>query len=178
MTPPPLAAVPPPDPVDVLLVIVGGLVFLGFVFIARWLARLASEALRKRQMRPDMVIVGGRVITVALIGFGALIAVGIAVRSENVAIAGIILATIVAAFGVQDLLRDYVSGYYMLLERHFRVGDRISFDTWTGTVTDVKLRVTILRSDDGNVIVVPNSELFHKPVLVHAPEAKGPGERV
>lgn len=174
MTPPPLAAVPTPDPVDVLLVVLGALVFLGFVIIARWLARLGADALRRRQIRPDMVVIGGRVITVGLIGLGALVAIGIALRSENVTIAGIILATIVAAFGVQDLLKDYVSGYYLLLERHLRVGDRISFDTWTGTVTDVRLRVTMLRTDDGNVLVVPNSELFHKPVLIHAPETKAP----
>ena len=170
MTPPPLAAVPSVDPLEVVLIVVGALVFIGFVFIARWAARVAVVALRRREMRADAVLIGGRLITFGLIGFGALLAIGIALRSENVTIAGIILATIVAAFGVQDLLRDYVSGYYVLLERHFRVGDRISFDTWTGTVTDVKLRVTMLRTDDGNLIVVPNSELFHKPVLVHSPD--------
>lgn len=178
MMPPPLAAVPFVDPLEVGLIVVGAMVFIGFVFIARWVGRVAVAALRRREMRADAVVIGGRLITFGLIGLGALLAIGIALRSENVTIAGIILATIVAAFGVQDLLRDYVSGYYVLLERHFRVGDRISFDTWSGTVADVKLRVTMLKTDDGNLIVVPNSELFHKPVLVHVADAKGPAEKV
>jgi len=39
---------------------------------------------------------------------------------------------------VQDLLKDYVSGYYVLLERHIRVGDRISMDgVGSGTVTGI-----------------------------------------
>ena len=50
--------------------------------------------------------------------------------------------------------------------RHFRVGDRISFDDLTGVVSEVKLRVTLLRSDDGDLIIVPNSELFTKSVTV------------
>ena len=65
------------------------------------------------------------------------------------------------------MLKDYVSGYYVLLERHIRVGDRITLDVLSGTVAEIKLRVTLLRSDSGDMIVVPNSELFSRPVLVH-----------
>jgi len=75
---------------------------------------------------------------------------------------------------VQELLQDYVSGYYILLERHIRVGDRIVLDGHTGDVVEVKLRVTLVRTDGGDLLVVPNSELFTKPVLVRAkgsPEA-------
>jgi len=69
---------------------------------------------------------------------------------------------------VQQLLQDYVSGYYVLLEHHIRVGDRISFDGDEGTITEVKLRVTLLKNDEGDVVVVPNSELFTKPVTIRA----------
>jgi small conductance mechanosensitive channel len=89
------------------------------------------------------------------------------VQSANVTLFGLLLATIVAALGVQQLLQDYVSGYYVLLERHIRVGDRITFDSQSGTVSDVRLRVTLIKSDEGDLIVVPNSELFTKPVTVH-----------
>ena len=67
---------------------------------------------------------------------------------------------------MQDLLKDYVSGYYVLLERHIRVGDHISLEDSSGTVTDVRLRVTLMKSDDGDLVVVPNSELFNHSVTV------------
>ena len=78
-----------------------------------------------------------------------------------------------AALGLQGLLQDYVSGYYVLLERHIRIGDRITFDESSGTVSEVRLRVTLIKSDAGDLIVVPNSELFTKAVTVHrsGPEA-------
>ena len=61
-----------------------------------------------------------------------------------------------------------MSGYYVLLERHFRVGDRISLEgVGSGTVSEVKLRVTLLKTDAGDLVVVPNSELFSKAVVVH-----------
>jgi small-conductance mechanosensitive channel len=94
-------------------------------------------------------------------------ALGFALESANVVLFGLVLATIVTALGVQDVLKDYVSGYYVLLERHIRVGDRISADVFSGTVTDVRLRVTLLRNDQGDLVVVPNSELFAKPITIY-----------
>ena len=152
---------------ELLFILVGILVFAAFFVAARLLASRAAKALHRRGLRHDVVVIGTRVIVVLVIGIGALAGFSFALQSGNVVLAGIVVATIVASFGVQDVLKDYVSGYYVLLERHIRVGDHISMDTFGGTVTDVRLRVTLLRSDAGDVIVVPNSELFTKPVIIH-----------
>ncbi len=155
-----------PDPVTLTYFLIGALVFVLFVVVARLLARRVAALLSTRQIRPEAAVVVGRVVTFGLIGLGAAIAVSFAIQSANVALFGIVLATIIASFGVQDVLKDYVSGYYVLLERHIRVGDRITLDLLSGTVTEIKLRVTLLRSDAGDTVVVPNSELFTRPVTV------------
>ncbi len=152
---------------DLIFILAGLLVLVAFIFLARFIAHFAGEQLRKREVRSDMVVLGRRAITALVILLGLFAALGFAVQSANITLFGLLLATIVAALGVQDLLRDYVSGYYVLLEHHFRIGDRISFDSHTGVVTDIRLRVTLLKSDEGDVIVVPNSELFTKPVRIH-----------
>src|SRR5216683_590261 len=104
-------------------------------------------------------------------------AISFAVQSANVALFGIVLATFIASFGVQDVLKDYVSGYYILLERHIRVGDRITLEgVGAGTVTEVKLRVTLMKTDAGDLLVVPNSELFNKAVTVHVPAVERAAE--
>ncbi|HSS93857.1 MAG TPA: mechanosensitive ion channel domain-containing protein [Candidatus Dormibacteraeota bacterium] len=162
---------------QIIAVAIGIVVFIAFAIAARLTAPAAAKALRRRQLRPDQVVIGGRVVTFVLIGLGAIFAISFAIQSANVALFGIVLATVIASFGVQDLLKDYVSGYYVLLERHIRVGDRISIDVLSGTVTEIKLRVTLLHSDAGDLIIFPNSELFNRPVTVHgrvampAPEA-------
>lgn len=179
MTLPPLAAVPwsAPDPTTLLYFLVGALVFVIFVVVARLLARRAAQLLSGRQIRPEMVVIVGRVVTFGLIGLGAAFAISFAVQSANVALFGIVLATFIASFGVQDVLKDYVSGYYVLLERHFRVGDRITLEgVGSGTITDVKLRVTLLTTDAGDLVVVPNSELFTKAVTVHVRAAERAAE--
>jgi small-conductance mechanosensitive channel len=151
----------------VIFVAIGLAVFAIFVLASRPLSAMVGQQLKNRQVRADTIVLVRRVVTIVVIGVGLIAALGIAIESANVALFGLVLATIIAALGVQDVLRDYVSGYYVLLERHIRVGDRISMDTFGGTVTDVRLRVTLLRSEAGDVIVVPNSELFTKPVIIH-----------
>jgi small conductance mechanosensitive channel len=169
MTAPPLGGVIPGIPDSVLIqIVVAVLVLAAFVIGSRVVSNLVIAALQRRHMRTDMVIVGGRVVTFVLIALGVIFAVGVAFSSQNLTLAGILLATFVASFGVQDLLKDYVSGYYVLLERHIRTGDRITLEgAGSGTVLDVKLRVTLLKTDSGDLVVVPNSELFNKPVTVH-----------
>lgn len=151
---------------DILFVIIGIVVLLAFVVAARLIAHVAGEQLIKRHVRGDMVVLGRRVVTALVIVLGIFAALGFAVENASVPLFGLLLATVVAALGVQDLLRDYVSGYYVLLERHLRVGDHISFGSDDGVITDVRLRVTLLRNDQGDVVVVPNSELFTKPVTI------------
>jgi small conductance mechanosensitive channel len=177
VTLPPLAVVPGVPDTNLEYIVVAVVVFLVFVIGSRIISTTVVAALRRRNVRSDMVQVGGRVVAFFLIALGIFFAIGFAFQSQNLTLAGILLATIVASFGVQDLLRDYVSGYYVLLERHIRVGDRITLEgAGSGTVTDVKLRVTLLKTDGGDLVVVPNSELFNRAVTVHVPAVERAAE--
>jgi small-conductance mechanosensitive channel len=156
-----------------VFIAIGLVVFVAFVFVARLVGRMATEQLRLRQVRGDVIVVVQRIAVFAVLILGLLAALGFALQSANVALFGLVLATVVAAFGVQDVLKDYVSGYYILLERHIKVGNQIAFDLVTGTVVEIKLRVTVLKSDSGDTIVVPNSRLFSTAVTVSSGAAEG-----
>jgi small-conductance mechanosensitive channel len=162
------------DVTRIQYVAIGLVVLIVFVIASRVIAHFIGGQLQQRHVRTDMVVLGRRVVYVAVIGFGLFLALTFATQTANVALVGILLATVVTAFGIQQLLQDYVSGYYVLLERHFRVGDRIGFDDKIGTVTEVKLRVTLLSSENGDLIVVPNSELFNKAVTVYTRKVEAP----
>lgn len=154
-------------PNNLYFVAIGLIVLIAFLIASRIVSRFAGDQLLKRHVRPEMVMLSRRVVTICIIGLGLFAAFAFALESANVAVFGLVLATIIAALGVQDLLKDYVSGYYVLLERHIRVGDRISSDLWAGTVLEIKLRVTLLKNAEGDLVIVPNTDLFNKPVIVH-----------
>jgi len=159
---------------EVLGVAVFVVVLMVTYVVARVVARYVGEKVRQQHVRTELVVVTRRAVTALVIVIGIFLALGWAAQNANVTLFGLLLASVVAALGVQQLLQDYVSGYYVLLERHIRIGDRITFDSRTGTVTDVRLRVTLIKGDEGDMIVVPNSELFTKSVTVHGRQPPQP----
>jgi len=70
-----------------------------------------------------------------------------------------VLAGIAIGFGAQSLVRDFLSGFFILVEDQYGVGDRVNVSGAKGTVEEVTLRVTRMRADDGAVWFVPNGEI-------------------
>jgi len=69
------------------------------------------------------------------------------------------IAGLAFGFGGQYLIRDIISGLFIILENQYRVGDVVCFDGTCGLVEDITLRMTILRDLDGVVHHVPNGEI-------------------
>jgi small conductance mechanosensitive channel len=74
-------------------------------------------------------------------------------------LAGAGIAGIAIGFGAQALVRDVISGLFVLLEDQYGVGDVVTIGDSSGTVEDVTLRMTRLRGVDGTVWFVPNGEV-------------------
>jgi small conductance mechanosensitive channel len=62
-------------------------------------------------------------------------------------------------FGGQYLIRDIISGLFIILENQYRIGDVVKFDNAGGTVEEISLRKTTLRDLDGTVHHVPHGEI-------------------
>ncbi len=62
-------------------------------------------------------------------------------------------------FGAQDLVRDVISGFFILAEDQFHIGDVVRIADVAGAVEDIRPRVTVLRDLDGNVHYVPNGQI-------------------
>jgi moderate conductance mechanosensitive channel len=75
-------------------------------------------------------------------------------------IAGAGIAGVALAIGAQSLVRDFLSGMFMLMEDQFGVGDVIDTGVATGTVEGVSLRTTRLRDIDGVVWHIPNGTIL------------------
>jgi len=80
-----------------------------------------------------------------------------------VAAVGIITAAVIVA--IQDILKDLVAGFYILVERPFFIGNIINTATYTGKVEDVQLRATKLRLVSGEEVTIPNSLVFSGTVV-------------
>jgi len=69
------------------------------------------------------------------------------------------IAGVAIGFGGQYLIRDLISGFFIIIENQYRVGDAVSFGEINGVVEDISLRMTTLRDLDGIVHHIPHGEI-------------------
>ena len=161
------------DPV--FYIVLAALVGLFVWVLARYLRRLVVATMSRHLVKPEVGLLVSRVVFVGVVVVGLFTVLAVALKDGNLALGGVLIATIVASLGVQDILRNYVAGLYLLTEKHLVIGDEIEFEGRIGTVAEVRLRVTYLRGRGGELVIIPNAELFNK-IIVSRPQA--PGEMV
>ena len=69
------------------------------------------------------------------------------------------IAGLALSFGAQSLVRDFISGFFILIENQFNVGDFVTLGSFTGEVEKINLRTTVLTDKKGNTIIIPNSKI-------------------
>ena len=74
-------------------------------------------------------------------------------------LAGAGIIGIAVGFGGQYLIKDIISGFLIILENQYRIGDVVDFDGTSGLVEDINLRKTVLRDLDGTVHHIPHGEI-------------------
>jgi small conductance mechanosensitive channel len=72
-------------------------------------------------------------------------------------LAGVSIVGVAVGFGAQSLVKDFLSGFFVLVEDQYGVGDVVTIAETTGTVEEISLRVTRLRAPDGEIRKVGNS---------------------
>jgi small conductance mechanosensitive channel len=75
-------------------------------------------------------------------------------------LAGAGIAGVALGFGAQSMVRDYLAGFFVIVEDQYGVGDVVDLGEATGTVEQVTLRATRLRDQNGTVWHVPNGQVM------------------
>jgi small conductance mechanosensitive channel len=115
----------------------------------------------RRQQRAETVGALLRsIITIAIWSIAVLTVLEILGINLAPLIAGAGIAGIALAFGAQSLVKDFLSGMFMLMEDQYGVGDVVDAGVATGTVEGVSLRTTRLRDVDGVVWHIPNGTIM------------------
>jgi len=99
-------------------------------------------------------IVGIVILIIALITILPEFGVNIATLLAGIGVGGLAIA-----FAAQNLVRDYISGFFIILEDQYRIGDVVAIAGVAGAVEEIGLRRTVLRDVDGNVHSVPNGKV-------------------
>ena len=148
-------------------VIIGAVVVLLTIFIARWSSVLIERRLaNRRHIDPGLRYTICRLVKYVIITVGILIALKQSIALDLTSIAVLFTALSVGiGFGLQYIAADIASGFILLFERPIRIGDRITIGEDEGDVQSINLRTTLVVTNDRIAIIVPNSKLVSQRVV-------------
>jgi small-conductance mechanosensitive channel len=141
--------------------LVGLLALLVAGRVRRW-----GEALAARLKAPEQVerlIINLAYVLALVVGLiVALSVIGVNVYSM---VAGLGITGLVVGFALKDILENMIAGVLLLLRRPFDLGDFIEVEKFAGTVTNIAIRDTTLRTPDNVEAILPNRLVYTSPIL-------------
>jgi len=149
--------------------IVGLIVFGLFFLLARGLRGLALRFSEERKRHRNLGMVLGRLAYGGALILGGLVALTIVFPSFSPAdmIGALGIGGIVIGFAFRDIAQNFLAGLLILLTEPFRIDDQIVYKEFEGTVEDIQIRATTIKTYDGRRVVIPNAELFTNAITVN-----------
>ncbi len=145
-------------------------VFTVFYMLSKVFKLFIRKVLSDRSYtKQNLVLVLNRVGSSAIIFFGFLIAMVIAIPgfTPGQLMSALGIGSVAIGFAFKDIFQNLLSGILILLGEPFKIGDDIIVSGMEGTVEDIQIRATFLRSPDGRRIVIPNATVYTSPVTVN-----------
>src|SRR5262249_23866915 len=72
---------------------------------------------------------------------------------------------LVIGFALQDIVKHFAAGVLLLMLRPFRIGDEVRIGAFVGHVQDVQLRATVLKTNDGSEVLIPNADVYNSAIV-------------
>ncbi|MDQ2886781.1 MAG: mechanosensitive ion channel family protein [Chloroflexota bacterium] len=128
--------------------------------VARTMRNVTIRSLETNRIDINIRTLIGRIFFIAILLLTAFWLLSIWHIPLEFPVAAISIVTVLITVAIQDILKDLVAGFYILVERPFFISQIISTATYTGKVENIELRATKLRLVSGEEITIPNSLVF------------------
>jgi small conductance mechanosensitive channel len=142
------------------------LVYIIARLISSSTTRLIRRSMEIRKRDPEVIVL------LEMLTRWGILALGIVLALEQLApgrfsslIAGLGIAGFTLGFALQDVAKNFVAGILLLIQQPFEIGDSIEVGGYEGTVLDISLRATEMRTWDGRRVFIPNGDIFVSPIV-------------
>src|SRR5438309_6776694 len=136
------------------------------LLVARAVRGVTMRALARNRAQANVTVLLGNLAQLTVITIGVLLILAIYTQCAfGWILTSFSVVGIVIGLSLQDILKNFFAGMWVLVERPFRIGDSIEVTGYVGTVDEISFRTTQLRTDDGREVIVPNGTFMTSPVV-------------
>jgi small conductance mechanosensitive channel len=147
--------------------VVAVLIVVGFWVAARFIRAVTLRLLARLSHATEVNRLLAGAAYVGTVAAGTFIALGVLKLDKTVTslLAGAGILGLAVGFAFQDIAANFIAGVLISLRHPFRVGDLIETNGFYGTVRHLNLRATEMMRLDGQLVFIPNKDVFQKPIV-------------
>jgi small conductance mechanosensitive channel len=136
------------------------------IFIAGWLKKLAANLVAKVSHNTTLNGLFASIVYLFFVGIAAFTALSILQLDKAVTtfLAGAGIVGLALAFAFQDIAANFISGIFLSFRRPVHIGDIVKVKDYMGKVEEINLRDTVLRTFQGQLVIIPNKDVFQNPI--------------
>ena len=154
------------DVVGNLPSLVGAIIVVGMTWGAAKLVRyIAYSWAKQTEGDSNTELLIGRLSYGGVWVIGIVIALGVMGLDFGALLGALGLTSVAIGFSLKDVLSNYISGVILLAARPFRINDQVVIGNYEGTITQIQLRATTMKTYDGRVVYIPNQEVFQASII-------------
>src|SRR2546428_10102944 len=136
------------------------------LLIARGVRTATMRMLARNRAQANVTFLLGNLSQLTIITVGVLAIVAIYTRDTfGWILTSFSVVGLVIGLSLQDILKNFFAGVWVLVERPFRIGDMIEVAGHSGSVAEISFRTTQLRTADGREVIVPNGTFMTSAVV-------------
>lgn len=143
------------------------LTVVAFWLLARGARNVVRRLLHRVSHSEQVTYLLAQMVYIAVLTAGTFIALGILGLQKTVAslLAGAGIIGLALGFAFQDIAANLMAGVYLSVRRPFRRGHLIKAQDYFGTIVEVNLRWTELLTQQGQLVLIPNKQVFENPIM-------------
>ncbi len=144
--------------------IVALIIFALTLLLAKICFQLVRRALQHRQTDPEVSLLLARVTQISILVLGIIWALSAVDFNVTGFVAGLGIAGFTVGFALKDIAENFVAGVLLLLQQPFDIGEAVEAGGYAGTVTNIEIRSTTIRTWDGLLVIIPNAQVYGNPL--------------
>lgn len=150
------------------------LIFFIFTFVARLVRKLMQKHLGRISDKVTLNRLFASLVYMMMVLIGGFIALSALQLDRTVTslLAGAGIVGLALSFAFQDIATNFISGIFLAFRSPFQIGDVVETSGFKGVVEKVDLRISAIRTFQGQMVYLPNKEVFQNPIINYSEMGK------
>ncbi len=141
-------------------------ILVAFFLFARYTNRLFYQSIKRISNKEALNRLFSNIYYISVISIGILTALSVLKldRTVTTALSAAGIVGLALSFAFQDIATNFISGIFLAFRSPFQIGDIVQTSDYMGVVEKVDLRISAIRTFQGQLIYIPNKEIFQNPI--------------